>query len=56
MKNENLDVKETVNELIEEYNIKVCGDPMSDEDMILLRDSILSTIEFAKSIKSKNQK
>ena len=48
--NEN-DIEKIIDELMEQKGLMLCGEPMSEEDMFLLRNSIRSTIELAKTMK-----
>ena len=41
-----------IDELMEQKGLMLCGEPMSEEDMFLLRNSIRSTIELAKTMKA----
>lgn len=50
-KNDN-DIEKMIDELMEQKGLMLCGEPMSEEDMFLLRNSIRSTIELAKTMKS----
>ncbi|MCR8744373.1 helix-turn-helix domain-containing protein [Romboutsia lituseburensis] len=51
--NQEKDIEKKIDELMMQQGLMLCGEPMSDEDMRLLRDSIKSTIELAKSMKCK---
>ncbi|MDY3372324.1 MAG: helix-turn-helix transcriptional regulator [Terrisporobacter othiniensis] len=46
------DIEKIIDELMEQKGLMLCGEPMSEEDMFLLRNSIRSTIELAKTMKS----
>lgn len=46
------DIEKMIDELMEQKGLMLCGEPMSEEDMFLLRNSIRSTIELAKTMKS----
>lgn len=45
------DIEKIIDELMEQKGLMLCGEPMSEEDMFLLRNSIRSTIELAKTMK-----
>lgn len=46
------DIEKIIDELMEQKGLMLCGEPMSEEDMFLLRNSIRSTIELAKTMKA----
>lgn len=46
------DIEKMIDELMEQKGLMLCGEPMSEEDMFLLRNSIRSTIELAKTMKA----
>lgn len=46
------DIEKIIDELMDQQGLMLCGEPMNDEDMILLRNSIRSTIELAKTMKN----
>lgn len=48
---ENRDIEKIIDEIMEQKGLMLCGEPMSEEDMFLLRNSIRSTIELAKTMK-----
>lgn len=50
---EEKDIEEMIDELMEQQGLMLCGEPMSDTDKILLRNSIRSTIELAKTMRNK---
>lgn len=50
---EEKDLEEEIEKIITSKNISFCGEPLEDEDMKFLRDSLKATLEFAKSIKNK---
>lgn len=50
--NNDNDIEKMIDELMEQKGLMLCGEPMSEEDMFLLRNSIRSTIELAKTMKS----
>jgi transcriptional regulator with XRE-family HTH domain len=47
------DIEKMIDELMEQQGLMLCGEPMSDTDMMLLRNSIRNTIELAKSMRNK---
>ena len=47
------DIEKIIDELMEQQGLMLCGEPISKEDMILLRNSIRSTIELAKTMQNK---
>lgn len=47
------DIETMIDELMEQQGLMLCGEPMSEEDLFLLRNSIRSTIELAKSMRNK---
>lgn len=47
------DIEKIIDELMSQQGLMLCGEPMSEQDMILLRNSIRSTIEMAKNMKNK---
>lgn len=49
--NNDNDIEKMIDELMEQKGLMLCGEPMSEEDMFLLRNSIRSTIELAKTMK-----
>lgn len=51
--NQEKDIEKRIDELMMQQGLMLCGEPMSDEDIQLLRASIKSTIELAKSMKNK---
>ena len=50
--NNDNDIEKMIDELMEQKGLMLCGEPMSEEDMFLLRNSIRSTIELAKTMKA----
>lgn len=46
------DIEKIIDELMDQQGLMLCGEPMSNEDMMLLRNSIRSTIELAKTMKN----
>lgn len=52
-KSQNKDIEKMIDELMSQQGLMLCGEPMSEQDMILLRNSIRSTIEMAKNMKNK---
>ncbi|WP_122640495.1 helix-turn-helix domain-containing protein [Romboutsia sp. Marseille-P6047] len=52
-KKEDKDIEKMIDELMQQQGLMLCGEPMSEQDMILLRNSIRSTIEMAKNMKNK---
>ncbi|WP_195251041.1 helix-turn-helix domain-containing protein [Romboutsia sp. 1001713B170207_170306_H8] len=51
--NQEKDIEKMIDELMNQQGLMLCGEPMSEQDMILLRNSIRSTIEMAKNMKNK---
>lgn len=47
------DIDKKIDEILQEEQIYLCGEPLSEEDRMLLEDSIRSTIELAKKIMNK---
>lgn len=52
--NKEKDIEKIIDELMEQQGLMLCGEPMNEDDMLLLRNSIRSTIELAKTMKKKN--
>lgn len=52
--NKEKDIEKIIDELMEQQGLMLCGEPMNEEDMLLLRNSIRSTIEMAKNMKKKD--
>jgi len=50
------DVNEVFNKCFEGENVFLCGEPLTNEDRILLEQSIKSTIELAKKMMNKKTK
>lgn len=50
---EEKDIEKMIDELMEQQGLMLCGELLNDDDMILLRNSIRSTIELAKTMKNK---
>lgn len=50
---EDKDIEQMIDELMEQQGLMLCGEPMSDTDKILLRNSIRSTIELAKTMRNR---
>lgn len=50
---DNKDIEKMVDELMQQQGLMLCGEPITDEDMLLLYNSIKSTIELAKKMKNK---
>ena len=50
--NNDNDIEKMIDELMEQKGLMLCGEPMSEEDIFLLRNSIRSTIELAKTMKA----
>lgn len=51
--NKEKDIEKMIDELMEQQGLMLCGQPMSEDDLLLLRNSIRSTIEMAKNMKKK---
>jgi transcriptional regulator with XRE-family HTH domain len=47
------DVEKIIDELMNQSGLMLCGEPLSEVDVLLLRNSIRSTIELAKIMKKK---
>lgn len=47
------DIEEIIDELLQVDGLMLCGEPISEHDLILLRNSIRNTLEWAKSSKNK---
>lgn len=52
-KDEEKDIEKKIDELMEQQGLMLCGEPMTETDMMLLRNSIRSTIELAKTMRNK---
>jgi transcriptional regulator with XRE-family HTH domain len=50
---EEKDVEKIIDELMNQSGLMLCGEPLSEVDVLLLRNSIRSTIELAKIMKKK---
>jgi transcriptional regulator with XRE-family HTH domain len=48
---EEKDVEKIIDELMNQSGLMLCGEPLSEVDVLLLRNSIRSTIELAKIMK-----
>lgn len=47
------DIEEIIDELLQVDGLMLCGEPISEHDLVLLRNSIRNTLEWAKSSKNK---
>lgn len=47
------DIEKAIDELMEQQGLMLSGEPLNEEDLFLLRNSIRNTLEFAKSLKKK---
>lgn len=53
-KDSNNDIETKLDEILDKPDgLMLCGEPLSEEDLILLRNSIRSTLELAKKLKKK---
>ena len=53
---EEKDIEKIIDELMEQQGLMLCGKPMSKNSLMLLRNSIRSTLELAKSMNEEKEK